>query len=60
MEQCSVCDNDGWVALPLWADKEKKKVRIYKVKCRCGKPTVPENSEGVITLEEFDALRRPN
>lgn len=60
VDECPVCNDDGWVALPLWANKEKSKVRLCKVRCRCGISIERDQIAGVMSREEFDRLSRPN
>jgi len=52
---CPDCGNDGWVAIPRWADAECRKVRILKVRCRCGRSPDPQEP-GVLTREQLEAL----
>jgi hypothetical protein len=45
---CSVCQDDGWIAYPIWADGEKNKIRVIKVACPCGCPLLDPNEPGVL------------
>ena len=35
---CEVCNDDGWVAYPVWADATKQKLIVRKVVCPRGCP----------------------
>jgi hypothetical protein len=45
---CALCQGDGWIAYPTWADAEKKNVRIRKVACPRGCPLKDPDEEGVL------------
>jgi hypothetical protein len=55
LPRCPFCNGDGWVAIPKWADTQKQKVRILKVRCRCGIEP-PLDEPGVITADQLDRL----
>jgi hypothetical protein len=48
MIRCDVCQDDGWVAYPTWADAEKKNIRIRKVACPHGCPLANPDEQGVL------------
>jgi hypothetical protein len=47
MSCCEVCQGDGWLAYPTWADTDKKVIRIRKVRCPRGCPLANPDEEGV-------------
>ena len=47
MSPCPVCQGDGWIAYPTWADDAKQNIRIRKVACPRGCPVDP-NEKGVL------------
>ena len=53
---CTVCQGDGWIAYPEFADAEKKKILIRKVACPRGCPLADPNEKGV--LPDFPAPRK--
>lgn len=45
---CPVCQGDGWIAYPTWADAEKNTIRIRKVACPRGCPLANPDEKGVL------------
>jgi hypothetical protein len=48
MSPCTVCQGDGWIAYPSWADDAKTLIRIRKVACPNGCPLADPNEKGVL------------
>jgi len=48
MIRCAMCQDDGWVAYPTWADADKKSIRIRKVRCPRGCPLRNPTEAGVL------------
>jgi len=48
MIRCPVCDDDGWVALPQWADHLKQLIKIKKIACPRGCPLKDPTEAGVL------------
>lgn len=48
MPLCNVCQDDGWIAYPTWANPAKTKVRIRKVICPRGCPLANPDEPGVL------------
>jgi len=52
---CTVCQDDGWIAYPTFADVERKVIRIRKVRCPRGCPLADPDEPGVLqTFDEGD------
>ena len=45
---CDLCQGDGWIAYPTWADACRKQLRIRKVACPRGCPLADPNEPGVL------------
>ena len=56
--RCSVCQDDGWLAYPTWADAGKKVIRIRKVACPNGCPLANPDEKGVLPAFPRDEERR--
>lgn len=54
MTPCLLCDDDGYVAYPTWADDTKKLIRIQKVRCPNGCPLANPDEEGVLAERPGD------
>jgi hypothetical protein len=47
-DSCNICQGDGWVAYPTFADPCKKIIRIRKVACPRGCPLANPNEKNVL------------
>lgn len=56
---CEVCQGDGWIAYPTFADAEKTQIRIRKVACPRGCALADPNEPGVLPdfPEKGDVMR---
>lgn len=45
---CDLCQGDGWIAYPTFADAEKTQIRIRKVACPNGCPLADPAEVGVL------------
>lgn len=45
---CNLCEGDGWIAFPEWADPEKKNILIRKVACPRGCPLANPTEANVL------------
>ena len=57
--RCEVCQDDGWLAYPTWADAEKKVARVRKVACPNGCPLANPDEPGVLPTFPQDEERFP-
>ncbi|HZF23994.1 MAG TPA: hypothetical protein VE030_11085 [Burkholderiales bacterium] len=54
MIRCAICQDDGWIAYPTFADAEKQVIRIRKVACPRGCPLANPTEEGVLATFPSD------
>ena len=58
MIRCTICQDDGWLAYPTWADAAKTTIRIRKVRCASGHPFADPDEPGVLPAFPRDEERR--
>ena len=46
--RCEVCQDDGWIGYPVWADSNRRNIRVRKVACPHGCPLADPAEDDVL------------